>query len=527
MDFVTPGLFDQGDPVARERARTEVLARAFADVAGGYFERQKEYEDAIENARSQRSTAKQVRIATVVVGILLALLGLLIATQSAAIGVITVILGALVGLGGVWYARRQIDAAEETISSQRANIQANEPDGEVKFVSQVAVPFYLVPYGSKHMIFDGLQTAPTTTLDLAMLDGDALVSRWDDLSDTHEEYRDHVAGEGVLSPEYAQEFADDVHDHRQLERPIADGIDDMTAVIDDMAVEEISVNVDANNGRSRSLSTLARNGQLRRGSDVPLVETPQSLEECQSVVRDIRGVEEKAVSGDMLDEAREHRDNVSAIVRDTVERLENNESTVDRHGTQYGDAVGESVEKHVCESCLVETVDDVMNELSLVNTVFSSNTSFGVALDDDDLNDIETASGESFKQSIRTELGEYLPEPEKQLARAFNRLPDLGPDGTHCAKHGEVTTTAVPESGAVFGEVWRSLYYTFRDPILESAGQLEEEAENIRQHKEQRKMDLAEYEQARDSYELQFKAMQSEYETAERLEENLSNGGRW
>jgi hypothetical protein len=521
MDYVTPGLFDQGEPVARERARTELLAHAFADVAGGYFDRQKDYEDAIAAARDRKENAKRTRLVAVAAGVVVALLGLLVATQSALFGGLVLLVGVGAALAGVWYARREVEAAEEQISSQRANIRENEPDGEVKFVSQVTVPFYLVPYGSKHMVFDGLGSAPETRLDLATLDGDALVSRWEDLSEVHAEYQDHVAGEDIVSPEYAAEFAGDVEAHRSLERPIADGIDDMTAVVDDMEVQEISVNVHANDRQSRSISSLASDGHLREGSDLPSVEVSQSLSECEAVVRDIRGVEQKAVSGDMLDAARGHRENVAGIAETTLDRLESNRQAVVEHGEQYGDALGERVARHVCERCLAEETDRVIEELSLVNTVFSSNTSFGVALDDDDLNDAETASGDSFKRSIRTELGEFLPEPEQEFARAFNRLPDRGADGGNCSRHGEVTTTAVSESGVVFGEVWRSLYYTFRDPILESAGQLEEEAENVRQHKEQRKMDLADYEQARDSYELQFKTMQSEYETAEQLEENL------
>lgn len=521
MDYVTPGLFDQGDPVARERARTEVLAHAFADVAGGYFERQKDYEDAIAQAQNDRESAKRIRLVAAAAGAFVALLGLLIATQAASFGVVVLLLGVGAALAGVWYARRQIEAAEKQIDSQRAKMEANEPDGEVKFVSQITVPFYLVPYGSKHMVFDGLGSAPETRLDLATLDGDALVDRWDDLSEVHVDYQDHIAGEDVVSPEYAAAFADDVEDHRLLEQPIADRIDDMTAVVDDMEVQEISVNVHANDRQSRSISSLAADGHLRQGSDLPSAEVSQSLSECEGIVRDIRGVEQKAVSGDMLDAARDHRENVAKIAESTLDRLEGNREATARHGTAYGDALEESVARHVCERCLAEETDRVIEELSLVNTVFSSNTSFGVALDDDDLNDAETTGDESFKQSIRTELGEFLPEPETEFARAFNRLPDLGADGGHCSRHGEVSTTAVSESGVVFGEVWRSLYYTFRDPILESAGQLEEEAENIRQHKEQQKMDLADYEQARDSYELQYKSMQSEYETAEQLEENL------
>ena len=47
MSYQSPGMLDGGETVDRERARTEVLARAFDDAAGEYFDRQKRYEGTV------------------------------------------------------------------------------------------------------------------------------------------------------------------------------------------------------------------------------------------------------------------------------------------------------------------------------------------------------------------------------------------------------------------------------------------------------------------------------------------------
>jgi len=68
MSYQAPGMLDTEEVVDRKRARTEVLARAFDDAAGGYFNRQKRYEDNISEAEDNRDQMKLVGIGAVVAG---------------------------------------------------------------------------------------------------------------------------------------------------------------------------------------------------------------------------------------------------------------------------------------------------------------------------------------------------------------------------------------------------------------------------------------------------------------------------
>ena len=74
--------------------------------------------------------------------------------------------------------------------------------------------------------------------------------------------------------------------------------------------------------------------------------------------------------------------------------------------------------------------------------------------------------------------------------------------------------------------MWRSLYYAFRGPIMDSVDDLEQEAEDIRQNKEQKMVDLTQYEQIKDEAEQRYYEVKSDYEAARSIEESLEVGGR-
>lgn len=518
MSYQAPGMLDGGETVDREHARTEVLARAFDDAAGGYFDRQKRYEDNVSEAEDDRDQMQLVGAGAAVVGLALVVVGFVVMENLVVSGV-----GFLAGAAVAAFAYTQYQDAEERIEQNERDLAANEPDGEVTFVSQIGVPMYLVPYKDDHMVFDGLDTAPERTLDLANIDADTLLGQQDALDEQKAAYDDLLADETVVSPERLAEFAPNAREHRQLERPLLERIDAMTDVASDIDRDTISASVCANDQKSRSVASLARSDLLERG-DLPTVETRKSMGECEAVVDDIRGVEEQAVSGDMLDQAQECRDRVDGIATELGRRLQGNESTVSDHYHSHAETVDTQLHKHVCEECLAERVEAIVDELGLVDQILSSEAgSLGTALSDEDL---DRGTDDEFTARIRSDIEDAVPSIDDDLKRAYNRLDALGPESGYCEVHGDVETVPVADSGALFGEVWRSLYYAFREPIMDSVEDLEQEAEEIRQTKEQKMVDLTQYEQIKDEAEQRYFEVKSDYEAARKVEESLGVSGR-
>lgn len=518
MSYQAPGMLDGGETVEREYARTEVLARAFDDAAGEYFDRQKRYEDNVSEAEDDRHQMKLVGAGAAVVGLALVVVGVTVMDNLVVSAV-----GFLAGAAVAAYAYTQYQDAEERIEENEQNLRGNEPDGEVTFVSQIGVPMYLVPYKDDHMVFDGLDTAPERTLDLANIDADSLLAQQDALDEQKAAYDDLLADETVVSPDHLAQFAPEAGEHRQLERPLLERVDAMTSVASDIDRDTISASVCANDKKSRSIASLARSDLLERG-DLPTVEVRKSMGECEAVVDDIRGVEEQAVSGDMLDQARECRTSVDSIATELGRRLQGNESTVSDHYVEHAETVDTQLHKHVCEECLADRVEAIVDELGLVDQILSSDAgSLGTALSDKDLN---RGTDEAFTDRIRNDIEDAVPSIDDELKRAYNRLDSLGPDSGYCAVHGDVETVPVADSGALFGEVWRSLYYAFRDPIMDSVDDLEQEAEDIRQNKEQKMVDLTQYEQIKDEAEQRYYEVKSDYEAARSIEQSLEVNGR-
>jgi hypothetical protein len=507
-------MLEGGQAADRERARTEILAKAFDTAAGDYFDRLAEYEDNIAEAEAEQDRMKKYGAGAVIVGVLLVVVGVaVIETLSvSAVGVVI----ALVGAG---YAYKRYTDAQETIEENEGRIASNTPDGEVSFVSQIGVPMYLLPYGDDHMIFDGLKTASKTTLDLANIDADRLIQRQQELNEQKRLYDELLAEETVVSPELLEEFAPGVREHRRMEQPILDRIDAMTDVASDIDRERITVNVCANDQKSQSIAEFAGSGLLESNGSMPTVETRHSMAECESIVDEIRGVEEQAVSGDMLDQAKESRDQVERISTDLARQLQTNEDRIEAHYEDHADRVDAAVEKHVCTECLADRIDAIADELGLVDQILSSEAgSLGTALSDQDL---DRGTDEPFTDRIRNDIEAAIPELEGELRDAYNRLDDLSNEGGYCEIHGEVDTRAVADSGALFGEVWRSLYYAFRDPIMQSVDDLEQEAEDIRQNKEQKMIDLTQYEQIKDEAEQRYFEIKSDYDAARSIEQRL------
>lgn len=508
-------MFADGEPVEKERAQTEVLARAFNEAAGGYFQRQHQYEQALEAASERRQQMRLYAGIAVAVGVVMLLLGFVTEVPP------LMLLGAAVAALGGGYAYLQASSATEEMTRQRENLEQNRPDGSVSFVSQVAVPLYLVPYDERHMIFDGLKTAPQTSVNLSHIDGQTVLRRQRNLEDVVEYYGERVEGETVLQPEELEDLEFDVESHRQLERPIAERIDEITDVVRDTDVETIEISVHANNDVAGSLQQLSREGHLRQNGNLPVSRSRSTLPECERVVTEIRGFEDEAASGDILEQIQQTRSSVMELTERFVDRLESNQEVVADHFDAYSSLQRVGTHKHVCEECLTEQVEDVNRRLSLVDEILSPETgSFGVALDDPDLDEIETPGEGTFRDKIRADIHERLPELGEELERAFNTLPDIS-DNEFCAQHEQTETVTVHQSGSLFGPVWRNLYYDFRGPVLEQTEKLEKDAEEVRQNKEQKMIDLAQYEQSRDAIESEFQKVDAEYQTAKKIEQRM------
>lgn len=505
MTYYTPGIFADGEAVGEKRARTEILAEAFNDAAGEYFDRQHQYEQALEAAKERKARMQNIGI----VAAIFALFFLIIGASAGSVQVIA--LGVGVGLVGCGYAYMQFQNAKEEIERQQQNLEYNQPDGSVSFVSQIAVPFYLVPYDEQHMIFDGLRNAPETSITLSHIDGEAVLQQRDELENTVDYYEEAIEGEAVLQPKDLDDIDFDVRSHRQLERPIAKQIDDITEVVRDTETETVSVSVHANNTVSKSIRQLAQQNQLRENGGLSVGPTRISLSECENIVTDMRGFEDEAASGDILDQMDENRKDVMKLTQQFVDRLENNQRTVDTHFDSYGNIQQLAAHKHVCRECFDQVVKRVENRYDLVEEVLSSETgSFGEAMGDEDL-------GEEFENKIKNDIREQFPELSEDLRRAFNTLPDIS-DSQYCGKHEHIETVAVHQSGQLFGPVWRNLYYAFRDPILERARDLEKDAEDVRQSKEQKMIDLEQLKQTRDSIESEYQKVDAQYQTAKKIE---------
>lgn len=497
-------------------ARTEVLAKAFNEAAGGFFERWKGYEDSIREAEERRERMRWVGIVGAVIGLALAVIGVVVETVAlSGVGVL-----AAIGLGG--YAYMQYQEAEEEIEKNEEMIKRNQPDGSVSFVSKVHVPFYLVPYErSSYMIFDGLGSASPTSIQLSNIDGDALEERSDDLSEVKGIYDEYVSDAGVVDPEFAEKVSPNVSEHRVIEYPIVDQMNKMSEIASNPDVTEVEASVHYNNAKSKSVKGLLEGGVCKTDDGAKTVETELSMSECEEVINQIKGVEERAVSGDILNRAKRHREKIREISEEIEAKIGGNRKVVDDHYSEYADTSESLAQKAVCADCLDERVSEVADELNLVDQVLGAETgSFGAALNDEDIDEVDT----EFRRRIRDEISEELPQLEGGLLDSYNRLEDLH-DGV-CDKHGDAETVRVSDVGDLFGEVWRSMYCSYRGPILDKAEDLEKEAEDIRDSKEKKMIDLSQYEQIKDSYEREYESVKSEYDAARRVEETLDGTGR-
>jgi len=191
---------------------------------------------------------------------------------------------------------------------------------------------------------------------------------------------------------------------------------------------------------------------------------------------------------------------------------------LDDHFASYSDGTETAMQKHVCEECLDDEIDTIVDELSLVSEILEEGGSLGRALGDEDL---DKGTDEEFTERIKADIQDRIPEMVPRLKEAYNNLADLGPEGGFCDVHDSVDTVAVEDSGAVFGEVWRSLYYEFREPIIDSVEDMEKDAEEVRQKKEQKMIDLTQYEQIKDDVKREFETVKSEYDAARTVERRL------
>jgi hypothetical protein len=509
MPYRTRGVFAGDESVASETARTAVLAKAFNDAAGEYFEREHEYEQGIETNREQIQSLRLVVGAAVVVGIALALVGRSLPSVA---------VGAVVALAGVGYSYLRYARLKDEIRQYQEQMAINSPDGSVSTVAQVGVPFYLVPYDEEYLIFDGLGETPTNEIELAQIDTDRLTAQQEELANLVDVYDESLHGNHVTSPEYLDEVVPDASDHRELERPLAAKIDEMRATVKHPETEQRSVAAHGTNTVAQSIASLSAADELLPETDLPELSTDPSRADWDQAVADARGLRHDALDETTLAPIREASEHARELTDPAVERLETNQEAVEAHYEAHTGIIDETTHKQTCRECLLERCDRLAEELSLLEEVLDETTGeFGATLDDPDLKEVAADGGVTAQQEVQGEITAALPTASEELRKAYNSLPDLA-DDVFCPEHGETERVSVPADGVLFGAVWRCLYDEFREGVLEAAEELESTALQRREQKEEDMVNLAQYEGISDLLEREYRNVEAQEATAAKID---------
>jgi len=554
-EFTVPFLHDRGRPVESDREKAEILAKAFNDSAGSYFPEYKRLGEEIRSAKNKFYAALGIAILLLVVGVIYELY-ILIGTLL------------LAAVSAYFY---NIKNKKQTT---RMNLM---PAQNISFLSKMHIPVYIVPYSSeKSLVIDSRGMGESVQVDLENYDMDSLISSLEEFEGALEGYYELIDQKEMLDPETVEEHDEEIMKDKLIEKNLLTALNKIVDSSSPEAWEKNSFQLDVHKPESNFTKDLkylydykensevnyhTNIQQFDYDSDIPCFDIFTDSKEAIEKVNELKGMEARASSSDIIDKTREWKNSISDILKDIEMNLENNIEIADSSYTKLNSLNTGLVNTQVCPKCLSSKENDdsgptrgqpaedyfnlekyILNEFETPINNMDDNVRCGEcntvveAIDRETIRcpecSSETVKYKSPEGSPRNKAEKYI---RNNIEVKLDDIPmkyifDLPvcskEEGKwYCDKHGEVEPISLPAFGDVLAPTAEKTWDEMKEPIKEQCGKAKEKAmEHLNQYRSQM-LQVATYEQAEIELESLISQINGDIRSARTAMKKLGWGG--
>lgn len=520
-EYKVPFLYDRESPVDEETEKAEVLAKAFNDSAGSYFQDYKELGDRLKSASNKM-------YASFISSALLVLIGVfLLISRGQTWNFLPLIFG-LVSVGAGYYFRgKKID-----IHSQREELN---PDEEIDYLSKMYLPVYIVPYSDdKSLVMDSRELGDSVEVELNDYDMNPLISALENFEKSLDEYNDMVSGRDMLNHGAVEEKSKELTEEKIIEKGLLESLDKVDNATSPASWIENSFSFHVHKPESdfiQGMNFINKYKEQSFTSELPLFNTLTDPEEAEENVEDLKGIEVKASSSDILNKTVEWKNSISEIISGVEGTLERNMEITSSNYESLSILSEDQMKVQVCPKCLSEQVNDdsgptkgqpvenyfnleeyILNEFetpikNMDNSIKCDECNAVLeSIDKEIINcpecNAETIKYKSPEGSPRNKAERYIRTnvevtlDDMPMRYIFNIPLCTYEDGDwYCEDHGKVDPMTLPALGDVFGHTADNAWDEMKEPVKKRCADSKEKAmDNLNEYRSQ-KMQLAPYEQ--------------------------------
>jgi hypothetical protein len=367
-ELTVPFLWQGTEPVHDDLEAAEVMAYAFKESAKKYFPKivglEREKYNAIQVSHEGWNNFRN----SAVVGVILLVIGIILAFISPPLGIILLIVGGvLLGVSYLHFYQGVYQGALANIAIYDARMEELVPDEQVEFISKIYIPFHIVPYSSTtSILFDTVDKGTTEKISVINMMSDKVTSGLSGLLKDVNDFNSVFKAGELLTPDGAKAAFQGLTPNDRMERKVEGRLDTIVEAVspENWLEENLKLSIHAPN---TPISTTITNmmAHEKRSSKIPSVPVKLSLVDAEDRVTKVRGAETQSLDGGLTSTVTSWME----TLRVTTDLIEQRLSTSIGQGEDLNASVAGYrkvlSQVQVCPNCLeeLESVEKVPMEI--------------------------------------------------------------------------------------------------------------------------------------------------------------------
>jgi len=407
----------------------------------------------------------------------------------------------------------RIQTARNNIIKCKDNIAKLHPEKKIKFISKTYLPFFLIPYSTGAMVFDGLGNGSIEEFSLVNLYTDSIEKRYSELDSKVNEFHNLFSNELVCSPEYAINLD---NNKTILEKPLIDQLKAINDALKQRYEHKQVISIHKPGGYvSKCMEGLLPYFKSHEGK-YPIIMPSFKFSDAKMTVEKLKGIETKYSTSDVHDQAGVWINRVEKSINQFINNCERSMSHLKRLYDELDRNIEYNAHRFVCPRCLGDKMKDNMKRYSEYNLEKFVEEKFNTPiqlLSKEKREQARKMIEEEINISLIDDLGgKYMP--------SIYELPhiDIFENGYECAVHKRIEH-AVPQDyySRVFATTSDSLWEELKEPVRSKVKDETREATRQRGEYKNQLLNILPLNQIVTQMEVESKKLEAELKAAEAM----------
>ncbi len=508
-ELILPHLIlDKEAPINEREELSEMFSKAFYEVSKDYFKRKFRVENEIENLKKEQKKSIALGISAMLLGILLSLINtwLILITAIGAIAII--------------YTHKRYQGL---IDKKLIESSELKPEGQIKFISKIYLPFYIVPYNGGSIIIDARSIGNKQTIELKQIDLMSLINHVERLESEIEIFK--ATFNNVANIDTIRNYDEKILENKTLENKIVEILLTIQRILTNVSINHYEFYLhkpESKTAQTIKLLLKERPDLFRTSSNIGKIPSKLSINDAVKTVSDLKGIESEALKKDIIETIQDCIKRVETSIDELLDVLGKNTKIAGKYYEYLDNSINVLTSRYLCEAC-----HEIREEDYKLTSIINEGLKYTLStLEDLD----EKATINAVKKYVESlsEIGLEIPIDLLSALPIGENIAKIDKSKSvisfECSdKHGEVNNAlrSIYEAD-VLARTAANVFNELKKPILEKAEDMFKELDKASADLRKERLAIAPFEQLYNQLDLEVTKIRSEIESLSHLSNILS-----